>query len=143
MGSNPANPFNFRVSVVGAATNRSGVVAPLRACYGWREGAWNEATVTNVAPDAPFEMDVLAEQAEIFHVGFRLDGTDPVPPDYTTPSYYIYGWASLLWDGATLSLVDSAAETRALEFTPEHTRLSRNRQRRGLRLACPPRLSVP
>lgn len=47
---------------------------------------------------------------QIFYLGFRLDG--PPSPDFPNPPiYYIYGWASLLWDGTTLSLVDSAAET--------------------------------
>ena len=47
---------------------------------------------------------------QIFYLGFRLDG--PPSPDYPhPPSYYIYGWAALLWNGTTLALVDSAAET--------------------------------
>ncbi len=42
---------------------------------------------------------------QVFFLGFRLDGSDP------PVSYYIYGWAALLWDGTQLTLVDSAAET--------------------------------
>jgi hypothetical protein len=41
----------------------------------------------------------------IFYLGFRLAGGGA---DYTK---YIYGWASLLWNGTDLVLVDSAAET--------------------------------
>ncbi|MGI6496797.1 MAG: PEP-CTERM sorting domain-containing protein [Kiritimatiellia bacterium] len=41
----------------------------------------------------------------IFYLGFRLARGGA---DYTK---YIYGWASLLWNGTDLVLVDSAAET--------------------------------
>ena len=47
---------------------------------------------------------------QVFYLGFQLDG--PPAPDYPHPPlYYVYGWASLLWDGTELTLVDSAAET--------------------------------
>ncbi len=42
---------------------------------------------------------------QIFYLGFWLDAdAGGAPSD-------IYGWAALRWDGAALTLVDSAAET--------------------------------
>ena len=47
---------------------------------------------------------------QVFYLGFCLDGP-PIPTFPYSPSYYLYGWAALLWDGTDLTLVDSAAET--------------------------------
>ena len=45
---------------------------------------------------------------EIFYLGFWFDVDEDTVPSDTVD---IYGWASLLWDGTELTLVDSAAET--------------------------------
>ena len=61
MGSDPANPFSFRVAVLGSVTNRTSAAAPVRACHGWSEGVWNAATATNVAAHGAFSLDVYTD----------------------------------------------------------------------------------
>lgn len=63
MGSDPTDPFSFRVTVLGSATNRTGVAAPLRASYGWSEGAWSTSTATNLPASGVFVFDVFADAA--------------------------------------------------------------------------------
>lgn len=86
LGSDPTNPFNFRVTVLGSVTNRSGATAPLAACYGWHEGLWDPATATNVAGNGSFELDVFATAA------------------------YSGAWVNVFCDFNTNGIVDAATE---------------------------------
>ena len=74
----------------------------------WFQTSLNSAVDANAVSSASYfcnpltgtlgSIDVSIDQ--VFYIGFLLWGPDN-----------IYGWASLIWDGTTLTLLDSAAET--------------------------------
>ena len=84
----------------------------------WFASEYGAAVDSSALADADFLANLEMEDFgpigvplnQVFYLGFQLDG--PPAPDYPHPPlYYVYGWASLLWDGTELTLVDSAAET--------------------------------
>ena len=74
----------------------------------WFQTSLNKAVDANAVNSASFfcnshtgelgTIDILRNR--VFYIGFWVDGPNG-----------IYGWASLVWNGTTLNLVDSAAET--------------------------------
>ena len=79
----------------------------------WYETAYGAPVDANaVSVATPFADNIIPTRGtvnidinQIFFLGFWLDAdAGGAPSD-------IYGWASLLWDGTELTLVDSAAET--------------------------------
>ena len=74
----------------------------------WFQTSLNQAVDANAVNSASFfcnpytgelgSLDILRNR--VFYIGFWVDGPNG-----------IYGWASLVWNGTTLNLVDSAAET--------------------------------
>ena len=120
LGSDPANPFSFRVTVLGSVTNRTGASAPVRACYGWSEGVWHAATATNVAADGTFIFDVFPDTVHSgvwvnvfcdFNTNGIVDiGTEPVYSQavIVTGAYHRMHFDLRDWDGDGVSDWDEA-----------------------------------
>ena len=89
----------------------------------WRmPSIWAEMTRTRLARSKCHN--------RIFYLGFRLARGGA---DYTK---YIYGWASLLWNGTDLVLVDSAAETDRSRHLCRHVQCDPRPRAVGARIAA-------